>query len=86
MDAAKIPVELIAPAFNPATFGVRSAAHDLFTRLRRDYPLSIAEVPGYDPHWIVTKYNDIREITRQDEIFHGGDRSKTLISQAGRRS
>lgn len=83
MDAAKIPVELIAPAFNPATFGVRSAAHDLFTRLRRDYPLSIAEVPGYDPHWIVTKYNDIREITRQDEIFHGGDRSKTLISQAG---
>jgi len=83
MNNLKIPTELIAPAFNPATFGVRGAAHQIFTRLRRDYPLSIAEVPGYDPHWIVTKYNDIREIARQDEIFHGGDRSKTLISRAG---
>ena len=83
MDNLKIPTELIAPAFNPATFGVTGAAHEVFTRLRRDYPLSIAEVPGYDPHWIVTKYADLREITRQDEIFHGGDRSKTLISQAG---
>jgi len=83
VDNLKIPTELMAPAFNPATFGVRGAAHEIFTRLRRDYPLSIAEVPGYDPHWIVTKYHDIREITRQDELFHGGDRSKTLISQAG---
>lgn len=83
MDNLKIPTELIAPAFNPATFGVTGAAHEVFTRLRQDYPLSIAEVPGYDPHWIVTKYADLREITRQDEIFHGGDRSKTLISQAG---
>ncbi len=76
-----IPVELIAPAFNPATFGIRDAPHALFTRLRRDYPLAIAEVPGYDPHWIVTKYEDIREITRQDHIFHSADRSKTLASQ-----
>jgi len=83
MDNGKIPTDLVAPVFNPATFGKRGAAHEIFTRLRRDYPLSVAEVPGYDPHWIVTKYNDIREITRQDEIFHGGDRSKTLISQAG---
>lgn len=83
MNHTTIPTELIAPVFNPATFGVRGAAHEVFTRLRRDYPLSVAEVPGYDPHWIVTKYADLREITRQDDIFHGGDRSKTLISQAG---
>jgi cytochrome P450 len=78
-----IPTELVAPVFNPATFGQRGAAHTIFTRLRREYPLSKAEVPGYDPHWIVTKYDDLREICRHDDIFHGGDRSKTLISQAG---
>lgn len=83
MDNLKIPTELVAPVFNPATFGQRGAAHEIFTRLRRDYPLSIAEVPGYDPHWIVTKYADLREISRRDDIFHGGERSKTLISQAG---
>ncbi len=83
MDNLKIPVELVAPVFNPVTFGQRGAVHALFTRLRRDYPLSIAQVPGYDPHWIVTKYADLREIARRDDIFHSGDRSKTLISQAG---
>lgn len=83
MSNLTIPTELVAPVFNPATFGQRGAVHEIFTRLRRDYPLSIAEVPGYDPHWIVTKYADLREISRLDNIFHGGERSKTLISQAG---
>ena len=78
-----IPPELVAPAFNPATFADRDEAHAVFTRLRNDYPLNQVEVPGYDPHWMVVKYADLREIARQDDIFHGGDRSKTLISQAG---
>ena len=83
MTAGLIPPELVAPAFAPSSFADRDAIHALFTRLRRDYPLSQVEVPGYDPHWIVTKYADLREIARQDDLFHGGDRSKTLISQAG---
>ncbi len=83
MSETMIPPELVAPAFNPASFANRDDVHAIFTRLRKDYPLSQVEVPGYDPHWIVTKYADLREIARQDEIFHGGDRSKTLISQVG---
>ena len=81
--APTIPVDLIAPAFNPATFGIgkREVIDGIFARLRKDYPLAIAEVPGYDPHWIVTKYDDIREISRQDHLFHSADRSKTLASQ-----
>lgn len=83
MNRPLIPTELIAPAFNPATFGIgrREAIDQLFMRLRREYPLAIAEVPGYDPHWIVTKHEDIREISRNDHIFHSADRSKTLASQ-----
>lgn len=83
MAVTKIPTELIAPAFNPATFGIgrRDVIDKLFTRLRKDYPLGLAEVPGYDPHWIVTKYDDLREVTGHDHIFHSADRSKTLASQ-----
>ncbi|MDN5940005.1 MAG: cytochrome P450, partial [Salinisphaera sp.] len=83
MSAPKIPTELVAPVFNPATFGIgkRDTIDDIFKRLRQDYPLALAEVPGFDPHWIVTKYDDIREITRQDHLFHSADRSKTLASQ-----
>lgn len=78
-----IPPELVAPIFNPASFADRRQVDDLLARLRRDYPLNKVEVPGYDPHWIVTRMADLREIARQDDVFHSGDRSKTLISQAG---
>lgn len=81
MSDSRIPTELIAPIFNPASFANRAAVENLLTRLRRDYPLSKAEVPGYDPHWIVTRYKDVREVSRLDDIFHSGDRSKTVISQ-----
>lgn len=81
MENLRIPVDLVAPIFAPSTFGSREKIQDIFKVLRRDYPLSIAEVPGYDPHWIVTKYEDIREITRQDELFLSAERSKTLASQ-----
>lgn len=81
MSDSRIPTELIAPIFNPASFANRAAVESLLTRLRRDYPLSKAEVPGYDPHWIVTRYKDVREVSRLDDIFHSGDRSKTVISQ-----
>lgn len=81
MSNLRIPTELIAPIFNPASFADRAGVENLLTRLRREYPLSIAEVPGYDPHWIVTRYKDVREVSRLDDIFHSGDRSKTVISQ-----
>lgn len=83
MSEAMIPPELVAPVFNPASFAERKNIEAIFARLRRDYPLNQVEVPGFDPHWIVTRMADLREIARQDEIFHSGDRSKTLISQAG---
>lgn len=81
MSDLKIPTELVASIFNPASYADRPRMEKVLANIRHDYPLSIAEVPGYDPHWIVTKYKDVREITRQDNIFHSGDRSKTPVSQ-----
>ena len=81
MTDTLIPTDLVAPIFNPATFADRPHVEEILTHLRRDYPLSRAEVPGYDPHWIVTKYKDVREVSRLDDVFHSGDRSKTLVSK-----
>lgn len=78
-----IPTELVAPIFNPATFAIRGAVDELFNNLRREYPLAQAEVPGYDPHWIVTRHADIQTVSRQNDLFHNADRSATLIPQAG---
>lgn len=78
-----IPTELVAPIFNPATFAVRGAVDDILKKLRTDYPLAQAQVPGYDPHWIVTRHADIQAVSRQNDLFHNADRSATLIPQAG---
>ena len=51
--------------------------------MRRDHPLARAEVPGFDPHWIISRHADILEVSRQNDLFHNADRSATLISQAG---
>ena len=78
-----IPVELVAPLFDPATFAVRGEIDALLMRLRNEYPLAKANVPGYDPHWIVTRYRDIQTISRQNDLFHNADRSATLAPVAG---
>ena len=71
---ARIPTELISPIFNPETFTQPDKIDAIFTKLRKEYPLAIAEVPGFDPHWIVTKYDDIKEICQKSNIFHSGKR------------
>ena len=79
----RIPTALIAPLFNPATFATRGVADALLREVRRDYPLARAEVPGYDPHWIVSRHTDIQEVSRQNDLFHNADRSATVIPQLG---
>ncbi|MDF1693165.1 MAG: cytochrome P450 [Zhongshania sp.] len=85
MSIPKIPVELVAPIYNPKTFGDRDQVRRIFKTLRDEYPVAIAEVPGYDPHWIITRFEDVREITRRDDIFLNAQRSKTLASLVAER-
>ena len=78
-----IPTELIAPLYNPATFAKRGAVDALLTEVREKYPLAQARVPGYDPHWIVSRHADIQTVSRQNDLFHNGDKSATLIPKVG---
>ena len=56
--------------------------HDTYRWLRTNEPLGVADVEGVDPFWVVTRHADILEISRQNDLFHNGDRSPTLTSQA----
>ena len=78
-----IPVELIAPLFNPASFAEAGLIDEVMREVRARYPLAQAEVPGFDPHWIVSRHADIQEISRQNDLFHNADRSATLIPRDG---
>ncbi len=54
---------------------------DAYRWLRANEPLGVAKVEGVDPFWVVTRHEDILEISRQNDLFHNGDRSPTIVSQ-----
>jgi cytochrome P450 len=55
--------------------------HETYRWLRANEPLGVADIDGVDPFWVVTRHADILEISRQNDLFHNGDRSPTMISQ-----
>ncbi len=59
--------------------------HETYRWLRANEPLGVADIEGVDPFWVVTRHADILEISRQNSLFHNGDRSPTLIGQDGDR-
>ncbi|MDB5426096.1 MAG: cytochrome [Phenylobacterium sp.] len=59
--------------------------HEAYRWLRANEPLGVADIEGVDPFWVVTRHADILEISRQNDLFHNGDRSPTIVSQAADR-
>jgi hypothetical protein len=80
--AEKIPEEHAWPLVTPQAYAT-SQIHDTYKWLRANNPLGRAELEGYDPFWVVTKHADILEISRQNALFHNGDRQTTLTTQDG---
>lgn len=82
VPAPHMPAEIAARIVDPKAYGAWIQLQDDFTWLRREMPLSVAETVGFDPFWVVTKYDDIQEIGRQPAIFANNGARKTLITQA----
>jgi cytochrome P450 len=62
----------------PDVFQDPAAAHDIFTRLRAEAPVSWCPEPWGGPgYWSITRYDDIQEISKLPKVFssdgrHGG--------------
>jgi cytochrome P450 len=57
--------------------------HDAYKWLRANRPLGVARPEGYDPFWVVTRHADILDISRQNALFHSGDKATTIVSAEG---
>jgi cytochrome P450 len=55
--------------------------YETYRWLRRNEPFGVADIEGVDPFWTAVKHADILEISRQNDLFHNGDRSPTLVGQ-----
>ena len=54
---------------SPSNWGSEQWVHDQFAWLRQNEPLKYLSPEGYKPFWNVTRYNDIKEIEGQKQLF-----------------
>ena len=81
MSDVRIDDDRVWAAIDPKNYADDSV-HDAFRWLRANNPLGRAELPEFDPFWIVTKHADILEVSRQNDLFHNGDLQTTLTPKA----
>ncbi|THD58703.1 MAG: cytochrome P450 [Phenylobacterium sp.] len=80
----RIPQDLADSLVTPPAYA-DGRIFETYRRLRSNEPLGVARIEGVDPFWVVTRHADILEVSRQNDLFHNGDRSPTLIGQEGDR-
>lgn len=80
-------LEIAEGVIDPKAHGDWNRWHQAFAWLRKNTPLDVAEIEGFDPFWVVTRHADILNIERQNDLFHNEDRSATLTTiEADRRA
>jgi cytochrome P450 len=80
----EIPQEIAWTLVDPKSYAT-DTIHKSYAWLRANNPLGQAKLEGYDPFWVVTKHGDILDVSRQNSLFHSGDRQTTLSTQEGDR-
>ena len=81
---ATIPTHVAEPLVDPAAYA-DGRVHETYRWLRTNNPLGRAEIDGFDPFWVVTKHADILAVSRQNDLFHNGDRPTVVTNPSASR-
>ena len=77
-DAPNLPADIASALTEPKAYGEWQGLNEKFAWARANAPLAIANVPGFDPFWAVTRHADIMEVSRNNKLFASGIRQTTL--------
>lgn len=75
-----IAQDIAQTIIDPKAYADGHRVDEAFRTLRREAPLDVAQPEGFDPFWVVTRQDDIRQVELQNELFHNGDRSTVLTT------
>jgi hypothetical protein len=78
-----IAEDLARTIIDPKAYSNREIVDAAFARIRAEQPLDKAELEEIEPFWVVSRHADIKEIERQPEIFHNGDKSTFMTNREG---
>ncbi len=73
-----IPQDVANTIVDPKAYADGKRVDDAFKWLRENAPLARAQPEGFDPFWVVTRFADIQEVEKQNELFHNGDRATVV--------
>lgn len=79
---------------NPVVMGAEDSMHALFTALRDDQPIAYFEHEEYEPFWVLTRHEDIKYISQNNDKFINNPRTvimpqafeQALLEQFGTRN
>ena len=78
------PADALA-VIDPKSYADWNAALDLFDRLRAETPVVRIESPtnDHEPFWLVTKYDDVMRISKDNATFLNAPRSVVFTNRGG---
>lgn len=68
-----IPNDIAESAVLPKSYTDENVIYPAYRWLRENMPFGVADLDGYDPVWLVTKYDDLKEIEKQPDLFRNCD-------------
>ena len=68
----------IATVVDPKAHADTRRLHEAYGWLRKNDPVARAELPGFDPFYVLTKHADILEVSKDNTLFPYGDFPSTL--------
>lgn len=81
-DAAIVPPHISEHLVSAAAFAEWDGVNAELAYLRNELPVAKASPKGYDPFWVVTKYADVKEVSRQPDVFPSNGYRVILSGQA----
>ena len=78
-----ISEQLARTIIDPKAYSEREIVDAAFAQIRSQQPLDKAELEEFEPFWVVSRHADIKDIERQPDIFHNGDKSTFITNIEG---
>jgi cytochrome P450 len=78
-----IAENLARTIIDPKAYSKREIVDAAFAQIRKEQPLDKAQLEEIEPFWVVSRHADIKEIERQPDFFHNGDKSTFMTNIEG---
>src|SRR4030095_15559039 len=68
----ELPERLARVVVDPRSYADWDRLHQDLKVIRREHPFARARIDGYNPFWVASRFDDIRAIALNNDVFKSG--------------